>query len=133
VANRGFSVSAQVETTSPDGVIVAQGGRASGYALFLQAGKLAFAVRSGGELNTTVSDQPLPTGGHQVEARVDADGKATLLIDGHSAATPKQVGLLKRQPREGLTIGNDGKGAVGDYTAPHPLAGKVEGVHVKPL
>jgi hypothetical protein len=54
-------------------------------------------------------------------------------VDGNNAAPAKAVGFIKRQPREGLTIGSDGKAAVGEYEAPHSLSGKVENVRVDPL
>ena len=133
VANRGFVVTAQVESTGPNGVIVAQGGKANGYALLLQDGKLTFALRTGGELNTTGAEQALPAGSHKVQARVAADGKVTLSVDGAEVASGKPAALIKRQPKEGLTIGSDGKAPVGDYEAPHAFSGKVENVKVEPL
>ena len=57
----------------------------------------------------------------------------TLSVDGAEVANGKSAALIKRQPKEGLTIGSDGKAPVGDYEAPHALSGKVENVKVEPL
>ncbi len=46
IAGRGFTITAAFDAQAPEGVVVAQGGSARGYALFLRKGKLAFAVRA---------------------------------------------------------------------------------------
>lgn len=131
VANRGFTISADIEPSAPNGVIVAQGGTANGYSLYLNEGKVAFAVRAGGTLSSVVASESLPGGRHKVEALISADGAVKLLVDGKPAGEGKAAALLKRQPREGLTVGSDGKGAVGEYKAPHQFSGKVENVSVQ--
>jgi arylsulfatase A-like enzyme len=133
VANRGFTISAEIEASAPNGVIVAQGGKGNGYSLYLENGKVAFGLRAGGTFSSVVASQPLPEGRRKVEARISADGAVKLLVDGNPAGEGKAATLLKRQPREGLTVGSDGKGAVGEYTAPHEFSGKVENVSVQGL
>src|SRR4030095_10253393 len=49
IANRGFRIMADVDVQKPEGVIVAQGGTAHGYALYVDKGKLTFLVLSGGK------------------------------------------------------------------------------------
>jgi arylsulfatase A-like enzyme len=133
IAGRALSIAAKIDATAPNGVIVAQGGQGNGFALYLQDGKLAFAVRSKRELTAVTSEKPLTPGSHSVAAQLAADGKITLLVDGQPAATGQAPGAIPAQPREGLTVGNDGKGAVGEYTAPNAFAGKVEEVTVRAL
>lgn len=130
VAGRAFRISAEIEPASPDGVIVAQGARSNGYALYLKEGKLALAVRSERRLSTVVANEPLPAGKRKVEAQVGKDGAVVLLVDGQKAGEGKLPGLIARQPAEGLTVGDDGNGAVGDYEAPHALKGKVSEVTI---
>jgi len=132
IANHGFVLSAHVDSASAKGVIAALGGQANGIALFLQDGKLAFAIRNQRKLTTVISDKALPEGGHQVEARLAPEGQVTLLVDGAVAASGKGE-LVTTQPKEGLTIGDDGRGAVGDYAAPNEFSGKVDNVTLKPL
>ncbi|MES2572559.1 MAG: LamG domain-containing protein, partial [Verrucomicrobiota bacterium] len=133
IAGQALAISAQIEAGAPNGVIVAQGGQANGFALYLQDGKLAFAVRVQRELSTITSDKPVSPGAHAVEAKLAANGEVILLIDGESAGKGKASGSIATQPREGLTVGGDGSGAVGDYTAPNDFTGKVEKVSVKVL
>jgi len=133
VANHGFTVSAEIEPFAANGVIVAQGGAANGYSLYLDEGKVTFALRAGGTLSSIVARESLPEGRHKVEAQISADGAVKLLVDGKLAGEGKAAALLKRQPREGLTVGSDGKGAVGEYKAPYQFSGKVENVSVQVL
>ncbi len=126
VAGHGFTVSAQIDGASPQGVILAQGGPGNGYALFVQDGKLAFALRAKRELTMVTASQALEAGPREVAAKVGADGHITLTVDGQSVAEGKAAGLIPREPVEGLTVGNDGRAAVGEYTAPNEFNGKVE-------
>lgn len=129
IADQPIRVSARFELAG-DGVIVAQGAGQNGYALYVREGKLAFALRSGGEL-TVVQSKKLPARPFfQGEARLERDGRIRLFIDGQSAAEGKAPGLIAGQPGEGLSVGSDGNAAVGDYPAPNPFPGQVENVQV---
>jgi arylsulfatase A-like enzyme len=130
IARHGFVVSAEVDATAPEGVIVAQGGPANGFALFLHEGKLAFALRETKKLTTVTASAPLEAGLHRVEGQLASDGKITISVDGASVGEGRAPGLLKQQPGEGLTVGGDGRAAVGDYAAPNTLKGTVEKVTV---
>ena len=131
VAEHGFTVSADIQGAEPKGVIVAQGGQANGYALFVQDGKLAFALRAKRELTLVTATKTLEAGARKVEAKLAADGKITLSVDGQAVGEGKAAGLVPAQPGEGLTVGNDGRNAVGEYTAPNDFTGKVENARVK--
>jgi hypothetical protein len=130
VASRPLIVSAQVEPAAPDGVIVAQGGTAHGYALYLQDGKLAFAVRVARQLTTVIASEPLGTGRFTVEARLAAEGRITLLVNGRQVAEGRAPGLIAAQPARGLTVGRD-SGPVGGYSAPNAFTGKIENVTLR--
>ena len=67
----------------------------------------------------------MPTGKVTVSSTLAADGQVTLKAAGKQVAEGKFPGLILRKPGEGLTVGNDGQSAVGDYTGPHPFSGKV--------
>jgi arylsulfatase A-like enzyme len=130
VAGRPIQISAQIEPTAPEGIVVAQGGPGNGYALYLHEGKLSFAVRSKRQLTTVSATQPLPPGAHTVAAQLAADGKVTLSVDGQSAGEGQAPGLIGTQPTKGLTVGSDASQGVGQYTAPNKFAGKLENVTV---
>jgi arylsulfatase A-like enzyme len=130
VAGHAFGVVAEIDSTMPAGVILAQGGRANGYSLFVHEEKLTFALRVNGKLTVLSATKPLESGTHRVGARLDSDGKLTLTTDDQVVAENKLDGILASQPAEGLTIGSDGRGAVGEYQAPHTFQGKVTNANV---
>ena len=133
IASHPFVVTAEVEPTGTNGVIVAQGASRQGFALFLHDGKLAFAVRVSGELGLVEAKELLGQGHQKLEAQLAADGQLTLSVNGQKVAEGRASGLIPTQPGDGLTIGNDGKAAVGDYDAPNAFAGKIENVKVRVL
>ncbi len=129
VANRPFSLSAEIEATSPNGVIIAQGGAAHGYTLFLEEGKLAFGIRVARNLSTVRAKDLLGKGPHHVEARLAADGMFTLVVDGQIVATGRAAGLIPAQPVRGLAVGSD-HGPVGPYASPNAFDGNIEQVQI---
>jgi len=134
VADRPIAIAARVTTRAkkPDGVIVAQGGTAAGYSLFVEDARPVFLVRSGnGRANAArIAGPALEPGEHAIVARIDASGKLTLEIDG-KATEPVQGKLIPRQPVDGLQVGRDLKGPVGPYGSPNPFKGTVDSVVVE--
>ena len=131
VARKALEISAEIEPTGTEGVVVTQGGAARGYAIYLTKGKLAFAVRENGDLTTIVAKDPLGNGHFVVQATLHEDGALALLVDGKQVAEGKAAGLIPQQPRAGLSVGTAGTAAVGEYAAPNPFQGKVTNVRVK--
>ena len=130
VAKHGIRILAKFNATKPGGVIVAQGGAAEGYTLFLdKEGKLNFLVRIDRATHRVVSPQPV-TGAHDVIARMGADLSLTLSIDGNVVAQGQVPKLLESQPVDGLSVGKDSDGAVGPYNSPFPFTGSIESVKV---
>lgn len=132
VANHALTLSAEIEPDGTNGVIVAQGGGASGYALYLKDGKLAFAIRSQRKLTTVTANELLGSGHFKVTANLAADGTIVLSVDDKLVATGHAPGLIATQPARGLTVGSNSQ-AIGDYTAPNVFAGKIENVTVQAL
>ena len=131
IAGKAFSISADLDgAEAPKGVIVAQGGNARGFALHVVDGKLAFSLRSDGDLSSVVATEALPAGSHKVEANIAGGGEVTLKVDGKAVGEGKLSSLLKRKPGQGLTVGEDGGDPVGEYTAPAAFTGKVANVSV---
>ncbi|RYX86435.1 arylsulfatase [bacterium] len=130
IANRSITISAKLGATHGDGVIVAQGGDREGYSLFIKAGKLVLATRSGGTLTTAISPEPLPTGQVIVGANIAKDGTLTIQIEANTLATAKGPSL-KAMPADGLNVGRDGGGLVGNYTAENDFNGTIESVRIE--
>ncbi len=131
VAGRPLDISADLDAAGQDGVIIAQGGAANGYAVFIKDGKLSFAVREASTLTTIAARDPLGTGHFQVHATLAQSGALALTVDGKPVADGKAGGLIPKQPRAALTVGKAGNGAVADYPASGGPNEKVSNVIVK--
>ena len=132
IANRPLVISAEIEPTAANGVIVAQGAAGHGYSLYLQDRKLAFAVRIARELTVVTASEPSPDGHLKVQAQLAGDGQITLSVNDKPVAKGKASGPIDAQPGRGLSIGAD-NGTVGDYSGPNAFDGKVENVTVRAL
>jgi len=128
VGGKPFTVTATVEVAG-DGVIVAQGGSSLGYVLYVHDGKLAMGIRNRGELTVLAAPDKLPLAAVTVAGRVARNGALALSIDGKEVAKGK-ASLIETQPTDGLEVGRDDKGLVGDYQGPNPLKGKVKEVRI---
>jgi arylsulfatase len=58
-------------------------------------------------------------------ALLGSDGRLLLSANGRAAAETKAEGLHLKQPKDGLQVGRDENGAVGDYKAPFAFGGTV--------
>jgi arylsulfatase A-like enzyme len=77
IKNRSFSVTADVDLPDggAEGVIIAQGGRFGGWAVFAKAGRLKFVYNVLGIHEFTIeADRPIPAGNHQVRMEFAYDG-----------------------------------------------------------
>ena len=132
IAGKALTISATVESERPAGVIIAQGGSRVGFSLYVKDGKLAFAVTRNKEKPTiVVGPDALPAGRAQVGARLAKDGAIRLEVDGTQVATGKALGPCNDMPTEGLQVGEDRDGNVGDYKTPHAFQGMIAEVILK--
>jgi arylsulfatase len=128
---RSFAIEADV--TIPEGgangVIITQGGKFGGYALYLKDGKPVFHYNAVGDDQFTVrSDAALGAGAHKLAARLVADeeqpgtpGTLTISVDGKPLASGRigrtVAGWMSHT--EGLDVGRDTLTPVNhDYTVP---------------
>ena len=131
IAQKALEISAQVDVTGTDGLIVTQGGPLHGYALYLTSGKLAFAVRRDGELTTISAKDTLANGRYELVAKLLRGGAMALVVDGKEVARGKAAGLIDQQPAAGFAVGSGPFSNFGDYESPKPLQGTVTEVRVK--
>ena len=111
-------------------MIVARGGPAEGFALILEEGKPKFHVRTGGELATVTGPKRIVGGWHHVVGVLTADKQMRLYVDGERVGEGTAPGLLTKDPAQGLEIGDDAQGAVGDYQSPNPFGGIIDEVRL---
>ena len=133
VGGRSFTITArfQASDSQPKGVIVAQGGAAIGYSLYVQASRPTFFVRTGGE-TFQVTGPALSPGLHTVKAELAPDGRLAIEVDGQPAAQPPTLGkLLARTPIDGLEVGRDDGGVVGSYPGPFAYEPTIESVTIE--
>ncbi len=130
IGGKPLTISAEVESESPDGVIVAQGGSFNGYALHLHEGKPVFTVRVVGEV-FAISAPEKPTGRFRVEAHLGADGALSLAVNAQPVAKGKASGVIPAQPHEDFCVGFDNGRPVGDYDGKAKFRGKIEKLRVE--
>lgn len=98
------------------GFIAGQGGKDSGYALYIQDGKLTMAVNQHGTTSKAATSEPLPEK-FEVVASLSQNGKITIEIDGKLTAEGK-AHMLFAAPLSGtVRTGEDGEGddKIGSY------------------
>jgi outer membrane protein assembly factor BamB len=127
-AEKPLTVEAWVLPDSGDGVVVAHGGPASGYALAFEDGKPTFYVRNDGALAKAEypHNESRPGEGWHHLAATLGDGVAKLYVDGKlagQAAAP----LLAKTPAQPLELGSDSGGSVGDYEDGFVYSGLLDG------
>jgi len=131
IANRAFTITAKFEGEPTEkGVIVAQGGSAHGYALFLADGKLHFTIRS--KTGATTATASLSgANSHTAVARFDGRSALSLKLDDTPAAGATARGPITAMPVDGLDVGADEGGAVGPYVTPNHFSGRIESVVIE--
>ena len=97
IKNKSFSVTAEVDVPDggAEGVIIAQGGRFGGWAVYAKDGKAKFVYNVLGiQEFATEADEPIPAGTHQVRMEFAYDGgglakggDVTLYYDGNAVGT----------------------------------------------
>lgn len=113
VANVGMNVSAKLSDAA-DGVIVAHGGDSNGWAFYIQNGYLCFGLNVNGKLSVLRSNEVI-AGEGVASARLDRNGSAKIQWLGKNVGQMEMPSLLKSQPLDGLQVGRDELGTVGDY------------------
>lgn len=128
VQGRSIRIQASLKSTG-EGVIVAQGGEADGYSLYIRDGHLTFTTRVKGKVTTIASAEKVAAGESLIEATLATDGHVRLEGAGikTSGRTP---GPMAVQPIDGLQVGSDAGGPVGIYEAPFKFQGELNFVQI---
>ncbi|TWT53442.1 Arylsulfatase [Rubripirellula amarantea] len=123
IAKANLRIEVTVQSASPDGVVIAQGGSHCGYALHFVDGRPALDVRIDGEVTRLLSDHPI-RGKSRLVATLTTDDM-TLMVDGASSISKRSPGVIPVQPQDELSVGYDSMSAAGDYSSPNPFNGTV--------
>jgi arylsulfatase A-like enzyme len=129
IVGRAFSITANFTADAKtSGVIVAQGGSTHGYCIFVADQKLHVVFRRDGRIGARFSGS-LRTGAQSVTVKLSADGQ--MRVSFWSMGGGGRFGLFSTQPADGLSVGRDEGGLVGDYSNSSPFTGKIESVVVQ--
>ncbi|QGQ26535.1 arylsulfatase [Gimesia benthica] len=147
IYQRTHTITASIDVGEDEtqGVIVAEGGSAGGYTLYVEEGKLVYEYNFfGKERNKIVSAAKLPSGKVQVEmdyqqkpitkANPAVGGTVTLSVNGKQVAQGEVPHVVPSRfsATETLDIGADlGSTVSEDYTPPHAFNGKIEKVNIE--
>ena len=131
-AGKPLAVEAWVNAERPNGIIVARGGPAQGYALFLRGGLPHFAIRAASKPFAVAGNQKAVGRWVHLAGVLTAEKKLEVYVDGKLAGTAEAGAFIAADPAQEMQIGADadsGEG-VADYTGPFPFTGLIDEVRV---
>ena len=132
IVERNLTITATFDTQDKGGVIMAHGGLAQGYALYVQDGQLFFVVRRNNAL-TTVDAGKVTAGRHTLKATFLKTGELRVALDGKPRATGQAAGGIMAEPVDGFDVGGDRGAPVGLYDVPNDFGGTIDTVSLKTI
>ncbi len=129
IVKRPLTITAHIDDLA-DGVIVAQGGTAVGYSLWVDDGKLIFTTRRSGTPKSVSTDK-IQKNKVQIKAHLSEDGSVELRVDGQVKARGTMPGPIPKMPLDGLDVGRDSGTSVGTYSGETPFQGSINKVQIE--
>lgn len=132
IEGRPFAINTTI-MASGDGVIIAQGSRQDGFALYLQAGHLIFATRNSHKLTIAKDELIFPYNQEvKVIAEITRHSNLLLTINDREAAKVEAPGIFTQRPQEGLSVGFDQRPSlVGEYRNDHHFQGTIKRMQLR--
>ena len=130
IAKKPFEVEVQIEKLG-EGVLVAQGGDTHGWVLFVKDNVAHFALSLGGKIETVRANEKLTEKDGKILVNLNARGMVELLAGKRKLGSGKVSSLVKEMPMDGLQVGRDEGGTVGDYKDAFAFDGKIRKVRIK--
>ncbi len=128
IVGRGANIVATLSEVS-DGVVLAQGGGSHGYAVYIKDRRLCFATTASGRRKVTRSKTPI-SGAGKLLVMWNKNGKVEVKWNASTVANESGHMPLKTQPADGLQVGFDKDGLVGDYQDEFRYGAKLSGVQI---
>ncbi|MGD8239722.1 MAG: PQQ-binding-like beta-propeller repeat protein, partial [Armatimonadota bacterium] len=125
-----LSVEAWVKAEGRDGVVVARGGPAQGYALVIRGGTPRFVIRSSEKVSSVAAKENVVGKWVHLAGVLTPDKKLQIYVDGRLSGSGEAAALVASEPKQAMEIGADQGGAVGEYTHPFGLKGVIDEVGV---
>jgi len=130
IAKKAFEMEVQMGKHG-EGVLVAQGGDTHGWVLFVKNNILHFSLSLGGKVETIKANEKLREKDGKVFAKLNAAGMVELFAGKRKIGNGKVSSLVKEMPIDGLQVGRDEGGTVGEYNDVFAFDGKIEKVRIK--
>ena len=130
IAKKAFEVEVQIEKLG-NGILVAQGGDTHGWSLFIQEGVIHFIVCLSGKVEEVKATEKLGNKDLKISAQLDSSGEVKLYSGNRKLGNGKVSGLVKEMPADGLQVGRDEGGSVGEDEESFAFDGKIKKVRIK--
>ncbi len=129
-SGKALTVEAWVKAGKPNGVILAHGGTALGYTLYLEGGRARFGIRSDGKSTVAKGKRRLPKEWTHVAGVLTEKKQLRVYVNGQPDGDAKAPTLIKANPSDGMQLGCDEDTNVGDYGDRYPFDGSIDEVRV---
>jgi len=130
VAKKAFEVEIQMGKQG-NGILVAQGGDAHGWALSIENKVLRFFIRLNGKMESVAADQKLGDKEMKIQAMLHASGEVELYAGKRKLGRGMVSSLVKEMPQDGLQMGRDEGGRVGEYKDAFAFDGEIKKGRIK--
>ena len=129
-AGKAVTVAAWIKTDKANGVVVARGGAAHGYALWLKGGKPRFAIRVAQAVHAVDAKDAATGGWTHVAGVLRADKALQVYVNGKLSASGKAAGLIAADPKDTMQIGIDQSSPVDEYDPAPAFKGLIDEVRI---
>lgn len=126
----GWTVEVVLQAEKPDGVVLARGGQTNGYCLHLERGQPVFTVTSRNQATRVVGAQPVGKDWTRVTAKITADRRLLLAVDGKPAGEVRLPEFIARDPNDSMQIGADNGSRVVPGEPLPRFTGRIESVRL---
>ncbi len=130
IAKKPFAVEVHIEKQG-EGVLVAQGGDTHGWVLFVEDNIVHFSLSLGGKIETVKAEEKLSEKDKNILAKLNSEGTVELFAGKRILGSGKVSSLVKEMPIDGLQVGRDEGGTVGDYKDTFYFDGEIKKVRIK--
>ena len=130
VAKKAFEVEIQMGKQG-NGILVAQGGDAHGWALSIENKVLRFFIRLNGKMESVDADQKLGDKEMKIQAMLHVSGEVELYAGKRKLGRGMVSSLVKEMPQDGLQMGRDEGGRVGEYKDAFAFDGEIKKGRIK--
>ena len=130
IAKKAFEVEVQIEKQG-SGILVAQGGDAHGWGFSIEDGISKFFVCLNGNVETVTAEEKLEANDSKIFAKLHSSGQVKLHAGKRILGNGKVSSLVREMPVDGLQVGRDEAGTVGEYKDEFAFDGKIKRVRIK--